>query len=134
MRTRDIVGVLCVAAALTLSCALAQGAPVSLAGGLLLTGEAMSYSVAASLPVLAQPRVDLDLLWGPEQGQAALGVSTPVRTALDPLADLAGWQWSDWAQAALDRVSVGVAGWRTNDQFPVRGGLYWRVTALEWEF
>ena len=70
----------------------------------------------------------------PQQGQAALGLSAPVRVGLDPLAKALGFTWAPWAEAALDRVNLGAACWKTTDDFPLRGGLYFRVTALEWEF
>jgi len=107
---------------------------INLAGGLLLSGETVSYSLGGSTQLVDQPPVYLDLLYGPQQGQAALGLSAPVRVGLDPLAKALGFTWAPWAEAALDRVNLGAACWKTTDDFPLRGGLYFRVTALEWEF
>ncbi len=107
---------------------------VNFAGGLMFTGETVSYTVGGSLQIVQSPNVYLDLLYGPPEGEVALGLAAPVRTALDPLAKLVGFEWTPWAEQALDRVCVGAAFWRTADKFPVRGGLYFRVTALQWGF
>lgn len=107
---------------------------VNLAGGLLLSGETVSYSLGGSTQLVDQPPIYLDLLYGPQQGQAALGLSAPVRVGLDPLAKLCGFEWASWAEQALDRVNVGAAFWKTTGDFPIRGGLYFRVTLLQWSF
>jgi hypothetical protein len=107
---------------------------VNLAGGLTFAGEAVNYSVNASLPLIEKPSISADLLWAPQPGEVALGVSAPVGEALRPLAKVCGFEWAPWAQTAMDRVAVGLAAWRTQDDFPVRGGLYFKVMALDWNF
>lgn len=130
---RYAIGTLIVVA-LLVGLVLPANAAVNVAGGLMLTGKVVTYTVGGSMDILQKPTVSLDLLWGPEQGQAALGIATPARTALDPLAKLCGFEWTPWAEQAMDRVCVGAAFWRTQEKFPVSGGLYFRVTALEWAF
>jgi len=109
-------------------------ADTTIAGGLMFSGKAVSYTVGSSVQLVKSPAIYADLLYSPEAGEMALGVSAPVRVGLDPIANLCDFEWAPWAESALDRVAVGLAAWRTQDEFPVRGGLYFKVTALEWGF
>jgi hypothetical protein len=107
---------------------------LNLAGGMMFSGKSITYTVGGSFQVVQSPGVYLDLLYSPEVGEASLGLSVPVSVGLDPLAKWLGFEWAPWAESAMDRVNLGLAAWKTQDEFPMRGGLYFKVTALEWGF
>jgi len=107
---------------------------LSVAGGLTFAGKALSYDVQASYPLFLEPTINLKLLYAPEVDEVAVAGSTPVRTFTDPLGRWLRWTPAPWVTELAGKVEVGLAVWKTEEKFPVQGGLFWSVNVLGWDF
>lgn len=133
---RHAIGIgLVVVMALLMGCGPALAGDLSLAGGLTFAGKALNYDVTASYPILLNPVViNGKLLYAPEENEAALALATPLRTFSEPLGQWLKWDWAPVVNLVAEKLEVGVAVWATEDRFPVNGGLFWQLNALNWEF
>jgi hypothetical protein len=133
---RHTLGIGLVVVLLTLAgCGPLLAGDLSLAGGLTFAGKALSYDVAASYPLLLNPvQINGKLLYSPVVNEAAVALATPISTFTKPLGEWLKWDWAPVVNLVAEKVEVGVSAWTTNDRFPVRGGLFWQLNALNWEF